>query len=93
MRRFCAIAAIPPLVAGCLGTTPKERAAIAAWEDCIDRAIAEQTVPPARMPAQGRNTYFEVTYECRALFPVLEAPSTSSPGRQLLTRLYRRLAY
>jgi hypothetical protein len=93
MRGAIALIALAPLAGGCLGTTTEERTAIAAWEDCIDGAIAERTVPPARMPAKGRETYFEVTYQCRALFPNLDQPSRSSAGRQLLSRVYRRLAY
>ena len=84
------LAVIAPLAAGCLGTTNKERAEIAQWEDCTDRAIAALRDPKGRLKTSGRTAYFEATYRCRELFPDLDKAGKTTVGRQLLNRLYRR---
>lgn len=83
-----------PFVAACQATTSEERAELAAWNGCIETAIAQRQVAGGHFRIDGSQVFFEVTYECRSVFPDWDpGPNGKSKrGRKLIDSLYSRLA-
>jgi hypothetical protein len=79
------------LLGGCMAVSADERKELAAWEGCIDGAIADRRDGSGRFRTDGRTVFFEVTHQCRALFPDWDQPGKTKRGQKLLDRLYNKL--
>jgi hypothetical protein len=87
-----AVLGVVALASGCSAVSEQERREEAAWNACIEGEIAARRAADGRLRSSGQTVFFEVTYDCRTLFPAWDKAGHTRRGRKLLTSLYHRLA-